>query len=68
MITSSQEWSDLQKSSYYLKKVGSYSNRMPGEKVLLESIPYTAKRILDLGSGNGRIIKLMKEYFEGRSE
>jgi len=68
MITSSQEWSDPQKSSYYLNKVGSYSNRMPGEKVLLESIPETAKRILDLGSGDGRIIKLIKEHYRGRSE
>src|SRR5690606_17087696 len=68
MIPSSQEWSDPAKSSYYLNKVSSYENRLPGEKVLLECIPETTKRILDLGSGDGRIIKLMKEHFEGRSE
>lgn len=61
MIPSSQEWSDPAKSSYYLNRISSYENRLPGEKVLLECIPETAKRILDLGSGDGRMIKLIKE-------
>lgn len=68
MITSSQEWSDPNKSSYYLNKVSSYSNRLPGEKVLLESIPETAKRILDIGSGDGRMIRLIKENLQSKSD
>jgi tRNA (cmo5U34)-methyltransferase len=68
MITSSQEWSDPSKSSYYLNKVDTYSNRPSGEKVLLDCIPDTAKKILDVGSGDGRIIKLIKENFQDRSD
>lgn len=66
MVTSSQEWSDPNKSSYYLNRVKTYPNRSPGEAVLLGSIPETAKRILDIGSGDGRMIKLIKENFRDR--
>lgn len=68
MITSSQEWSDPNKSSYYLNKVNTYSNRIPGENTLVENIPETAKRILDVGSGDGRMIKLIKENFQDKSD
>lgn len=68
MITSSQGWSDPNKSSYYLNKVKIYSNCLPGEVVLLESIPKTTKRIFDLGSGDGRTIKLIKENFPDKSD
>lgn len=68
MFTSSQEWSDPNKALHYLSRVSTYSNRIPGEQVLLQSIPDTTKRILDLGSGDGRMIKLIKEYFKGRSD
>ncbi len=61
MNLSSEEWSDPNKSSYYLKNADSYPHRKLGEAVLLENLPAKATRILDLGSGDGRLIKLIKE-------
>ncbi len=68
MNISSEEWSDPYKSSCYLKNAGSYPNRKLGEAVLLENLPAKATRILDLGSGDGRLIKLIKENNLGRSD
>ena len=59
--SSSAEWSDLDKSTTYLKSIDSEPHRRWGEAVLLENIPEKASRILDIGSGNGRLIKLIKE-------
>ncbi len=59
--TSKEEWSDPQHVSNYLNSVdSSMSFRKEGESILLSHIPSNAKRILDLGTGNGRLIKLIK--------
>jgi tRNA (cmo5U34)-methyltransferase len=65
--TSSEEWSDPNKSFSYLKSAESESHRKWGEKVLLENIPEKTTRILDIGSGDGRLIKLIKENCPKRS-
>lgn len=58
---SNKEWSDPDHSLNYLKRSDSFLHRGEGERVLLDIIPKNISRILDLGSGAGRLIKLIKE-------
>src|SRR5437879_8276574 len=44
----------------YRKKADSIPHRTEGEAVLLDCVPATARRILDLGSGDGRLLRLLK--------
>jgi SAM-dependent methyltransferase len=53
------EWSSPGYASEYLEIAESIPHRNEGEHVLLEYIPTDAKRILDLGTGDGRLVKLI---------
>jgi tRNA (cmo5U34)-methyltransferase len=61
MYKSSDEWSDPDHSPNYLRYADSFPHRNEGEAILLENIPANATRILDIGSGSGRLIKMIKE-------
>ena len=54
------EWSSPEYASEYLEIAERIPHRNEGEQVLLEYIPTDAKRILDLGTGDGRLIKLIR--------
>ncbi|MGB6590247.1 MAG: hypothetical protein WBE68_01920 [Candidatus Nitrosopolaris sp.] len=54
------EWSSPEYASEYLEIAESIPHRNEGEQVLLEYIPTDAKRILDLGTGDVRLIKLIR--------
>ena len=53
-------WTSTEHALDYLGRADSIPHRTEGESTLLEFIPPTAKRILDLGTGDGRLLALVK--------
>ena len=53
-------WSTAEHALDYLRRADSIPRRAEGEATLLELIPENPGRILDLGSGAGRLITLVK--------
>jgi tRNA (cmo5U34)-methyltransferase len=58
--SSKKEWSDSQHAVNYLNALDNIPHRKEGESILIENIPVDAKRILDIGTGDGRLIRLIK--------
>jgi tRNA (cmo5U34)-methyltransferase len=52
-------WSSPEHVADYLHRADSISHRQEGEAALLEFIPAAARRILDLGTGDGRLLALV---------
>ena len=57
---SEEEWSNVEHALRYLNKADNIPHRTEGEAVLLDYVPKGAGRILDLGTGNGHLIRLLK--------
>ena len=54
------EWSTTQHALAYLSVADNLPHRTEGESVLLDHVTKDTERILDLGTGDGRLIKLLK--------
>src|SRR5438034_9133846 len=53
-------WSSAEHALEYLRIADSIPHRVEGEATLLEFVPPDARRILDIGSGGGRLLALVK--------
>lgn len=53
-------WSSADHALDYLGRADSIPHRLEGERTLLEFVPSGPNRILDIGSGGGRLLDLVK--------
>jgi tRNA (cmo5U34)-methyltransferase len=55
-----EEWTSPEHVHRYLARADEYPRRAEGESVLLEHVPRDARRILDIGTGDGRLLALLR--------
>ena len=56
-------WASTDHARDYLERADSISHRSEGESALLEFVPAATRRILDLGTGDGRLLALVRQEF-----
>ena len=58
--SSVSEWKDPEHALDYLARADTFPHRAEGEGVLSDHVPRDARRILDLGTGDGRLLALLR--------
>ena len=53
------EWQSAEHASAYLERADRVPHRSAGEAALLDEVPPAVHRVLDLGSGDGRLLELV---------
>jgi SAM-dependent methyltransferase len=61
----SEEWTTAEHVSRYLERADEFPHRLEGEGVLLEHVPQDARRVLDIGTGDGRLLALLQSNHPG---
>jgi len=56
----SEEWTTAEHVCRYLTRADEYPRRVEGESVLLDHVPRGAPRVLDLGTGDGRLLAMLQ--------
>jgi tRNA (cmo5U34)-methyltransferase len=59
-VTELKEYNTAEHALQYLARADKIAHRTAGEAVVLELVPRSARRILDLGAGDGRLLALLK--------
>ena len=59
-MTTLKEYDSAEHALQYLARADRITHRSAGEAVVLELVPRTVGRILDLGAGDGRLLALLK--------
>jgi tRNA (cmo5U34)-methyltransferase len=59
-MSSLKEYNSAEHALEYLARADKIPHRAAGEAVLLDLVPQSARRILDLGSGDGRLLALLR--------
>jgi tRNA (cmo5U34)-methyltransferase len=55
-----EEWTNAEHVNRYLTRADEFPRRVEGESVLLEQVPAGVGRVLDLGTGDGRLLALLQ--------
>lgn len=59
-MASSEEWLDRERVAAYREHADEFPHRLEGEGVLLDHVPRDVRSVLDLGSGDGRLLAMLQ--------